>query len=83
MSDSFVNSKPLHLGHLISFEVNALKSFSNQMSAPSFSAASARASITDGLRSEASHLLHLSAGIGTPHARCLERHQSGRASIIA
>src|SRR5579872_2064276 len=82
MSSVFANESLPHFGH---FAFGALKSLAGRMyhaSVPSRAKISsvsfieARSSITF------AHVSHFKAGIGTPHARWREIHQSGRVSVM-
>src|SRR5271166_4720097 len=82
MSSVFANASPPHLEHRV---LGALKSLAGRMyhaSVPSRAKISsvrcieARSSVT------VAQVSHLSAGIGTPHARWREMHQSGRVSVM-
>src|SRR3990172_8198485 len=82
MSSSFKNSPLPHFGHLTPSGRNSLRSFENQTSAPCFSNIFTRLSMRPLSRKLSLQLAHEIAGIGTPHARCLERHQSGLPSTM-
>ena len=82
MSSSLSNSAPPHFGHLTPSGRRSLSSLSNHISAPSFSKSSASFSVTFTSRNECRQDLHRSAGMGTPQALCLDRHQSGLLTIM-
>src|SRR6202011_3847922 len=82
MSSHLGKESPPHLGHLAPGALKSLAGRRYQASVPSRAKISsvrfieARSSITF------AHASHFSAGIGTPHARWREIHQSGRVWVM-
>src|ERR1700722_9305500 len=82
MSSSLVNDSPPHFGH---FASGALKSLAGRMyhaSVPSRAKISSATFIEARSNITFAQFSHLSAGIGTPHARWREMHQSGLVSVM-
>ena len=77
MSCSRSNSVAWHDGHSNPAGTNSPSGRSYQASAPSRSNTFAARSINSGVSVATPHCLQVTAGIGTPHDRCREMHQSG------
>jgi hypothetical protein len=78
MSRSRWNSLLPHAGHVKPAGRNSSIGRSYQASAPCCSKTVAALSIKADVRMASPHFVQSTAGIGTPHARCREMHQSGR-----
>src|ERR1700722_15692045 len=82
MSVSFLNVVPLQCAHLWPEERIASASGVYHASAPCCETNCATLRLTAGSFIGFPQLSHKNTAIGTPHTRCRERHQSGRAAII-
>src|SRR4249920_3502617 len=82
MSFSFSNDEPPHFLQIVPAGSNSAADRSNQMSAPFDSIKPAMCSITLGSARTVRQLTHVNPGIGTPHTRCRDKHQSGLLAII-
>src|ERR1700728_4374643 len=82
MSSSLRKTEPPHFAH---FTPGATKSAAGRVyhaSEPSRAKISSTRSIVASSGATSSHSVHLTAGIGTPHARWREIVQSGRVSVM-
>ena len=82
MSRSRSNPVPPHVGHVRPSGMNSASGRSYHASAPYVSNTKAARSTSSGVSSASPHLMQSTAGIGTPHARWREMHQSGRLAIM-
>src|SRR5215813_11484786 len=78
MSFSRSNSAAPHAGHVRPGGMNSPVGRSYQASAPYSSNTDAARSTSSGVMIASPHFVQSTAGIGTPHARWREMHQSGR-----
>ena len=72
------NVVPPHAGHVEPGGTNSSVGRSYQASAPYCSNTAAACSTSAGVMIASPHFVQSTAGIGTPHARWREMHQSGR-----
>ncbi len=82
MSFSGTSSWEPHTSHATLLGKYSLGSFVNHASAPSVRKSSITASNVSSVATVLLHLAHLKTGIGTPHERWREMHQSGRSATI-
>ena len=71
-----------HFGQTVSAGRKSAGRFVNQASAPSVPNSSMTASNVSAVATVSPHFEHLKTGIGTPHERWREMHQSGRSATI-
>src|SRR5205823_8892620 len=74
--------RPPHLGHARLAGTKSSVGRSYHESAPYFSNTPAAFSTSAGVTMASPHDVQSTAGIGTPHTRCREMHQSGRLAIM-
>src|SRR5881628_1408725 len=82
MSRSLSKSPPPHFGQVVPGGSSSAASRSNQTSVPCCSTNLATCSTISGVIRTLPHPRHENPGIGTPHTRWRERHQSGRFWIM-
>ena len=82
MSFSGTTSVQSHAGHFVPAGRYSLGSRVNHASDPSRSNRSITASNVSAVATVSPQRVHLNTGIGTPHERWREMHQSGRSATI-